>query len=82
MSCVELLALTAHRDAVDVDRYRHHEPRSARLVARGTSVDHGRVIQHDPRLDTLPLGAPVLEPDLYLQRKLTSKLLTNNRNHT
>ena len=58
------LSLTAHRDAIDVDRNGYDQPRSSHVAAAdtGTSV----VVEHNPRLDPFPLGATVLEPDLHL----------------
>jgi len=55
--------LTARGDTVDVDRYRHDQARSTGVpVARRSSV----AVEQHARLDALPLGPAVLEPDLDL----------------
>jgi len=81
---LQLLVLAAYRDAIDVHRYRHDEPRRFPVVARRRSpatASAGKIAPadparqqraaaaaalHHPGLDALPLGSPVLKPDLDL----------------
>jgi len=60
------LSLAAQSDAIDMDWYWNDKSRSADVADDiRPSFDSG-VVQHDSRLDSFPLGAPVLKPDLYL----------------
>jgi len=62
------LSLTAQCDAIDVYGYRYNKSRSDSdgvAVDTWAPLDSG-VVEHDARLDSLPLGSPVLEPNLHL----------------
>jgi len=67
------MSLTAQCDAIDMDRYRNNKSRSCDVAhVTRASLD---MVEHDSSFDSFPLGATVLEPDLYLdlaEMQLTS----------